>query len=102
MKMPIKYRVMIAISVVSLVFTFFAGIFAEVRWTSLVKRLAISVVFFSAFGYIAGVYLERWLRSVTPNNARVKNLDIVTKPAEDDQEPFNPFTPDSFERIDRK
>ena len=102
MNMPIKHQVMIAISVVSLVFTFFAGLFAEVRWTSLLKRLAVSVVFFSAFGYIAGVYLERWLRSVEANNVRGKNLDIVTKPVDDDQKTFNPFTPDSFERIDIK
>lgn len=105
MKMSLSMRVALVVAVASLLITFLAGLSAQIRWLSLLQRIAVSVAFFTLIGYIAGKRLEIFLRGMIASPKRQYkggSLDIKSQPPPENFESFDPFTADQFERIERK
>jgi uncharacterized membrane protein YfcA len=100
MKMTLTYLLTLITAATALIFTLLAGISSQIPWLSLLQRIAISVMFFSIIGYLLGIWLERRLRSLLPEDTKEYIFDATSEPAKDSGN-FDPFTPNSFERIDR-
>ena len=99
MKMTLTHLLVLTTATTALIFTFLAGILSKIPWLSLLQRITISVMFFSIVGYLVGFWLERRLRLLAEDR-RGQHFDAVSEPTKDSSN-FDPFTPNSFERIDR-
>lgn len=104
MKMSLKIRMTLILAVTSLFITLLAGFLAQIRWLSLLQRMAVSVAFFSFIGYLVGKWLESRLQALPEpdNHYKGENLDVISQPPQKQLESFDPFTVDQFERIERK
>ncbi|KYZ77271.1 hypothetical protein AXX12_03830 [Anaerosporomusa subterranea] len=100
MKMTLTHLLTLITATTALIFTLLAGISSQIPWLSLLQRITISVMFFSIIGYVVGIWLERRLPSLPPEDTKGQHFDAASEPAKDSGN-FDPFTPNNFERIDR-
>ncbi|MDU4959882.1 MAG: hypothetical protein E6X17_04355 [Sporomusaceae bacterium] len=92
-------------AITALIFTLLAGIFYQIPWLSLLWRITASAIFFLVTGYLGGIWLERHFspaiaQALQESEEKGQNLDAVSEP-EQKADGFDPFTPDSFDRISR-
>ena len=102
MNLSLKYRVTLIVAAISFVFTLLAGFSAQIRFASIIQRMAVSVALLSAVGFIAGRWLEKRISALQQVSSNGQNLDMVSSPPTKSLENFDPFTSDDFERIERK
>lgn len=101
-----KLRIALCLALISSVMTGLAGVLQGARPLTVLSRTCISLLVFSALGYIIGGFGGQLIGSLLQNQKeRGQDIDIVSRqePVHEDNRnsAFVPLTPEKLERVSR-
>ena len=82
--MPLKSRMSSYLAGITGTLMLILSFFHDVRWTTLLYRTFLTMLIFGIVGFLAGIFLETYLKQPAPNEDAHKgqNIDIAAAPDE--------------------